>query len=105
MSPTTPEPWPLRSEDLATFQSYDAPTRSLVLRLVGHSGGPTETDWAMLAAHPQAQAIASRLLTLPAYEPVPYGEDDDDDIEPVPYNEGGPPYDTIVPIPRDEDEK
>lgn len=73
--------WSLRSEDLATFQSLDRPTRHLILRLLHE---PADSDWASLAAHPQGKALASWLLELPAYREVP---DDEDDTPPDPQYE------------------
>lgn len=64
--------WEMRGIDLETFRALDRPTRHLILRLLD---SPTESDQAALAAHPQGKALASWLLTLPAYVDVP---DDDD---------------------------
>lgn len=56
--------WPLRDVDLETFQALDRQTRQLILRLLD---SPTDEDHAALAEHTQGKALASWLLTLPAY--------------------------------------
>lgn len=59
--------WPYAREDLATFESFDKPTRLLVLTLLGTFGEIPEEAHAALALHPNAQLIATWLMTLPPY--------------------------------------
>lgn len=75
----TAEKWAMRDIDLETFKAFDNPTRQLVLRLLD---SPTDRDWDSLGQHVQGKAIASWLLTLPAYAPTPYNEDDEDEVTP-----------------------
>jgi hypothetical protein len=95
--------WELRDVDLETFKALDRSTRHLILRLLD---SPTDRDWQELASHPAGKALASWLLTLPAYTAVPHNDEDDedDDIPRVPYSKGGAPYTDIVPIPHDQDD-
>jgi hypothetical protein len=65
-------------EDLATFLGLDAPTRNLVLRLLGLLDGPTEADHDELARHPQSAILAGWLLTLPAYRRADRDDEGDD---------------------------
>lgn len=74
MSATTE--WPLRAEDLHTFEALNRPTRHLILRLLGMNGQPTGADFEELNAHPQGKALASWLLELPAYAAQPESDDE-----------------------------
>lgn len=55
---------------LATFHSLEPETRSLVLRILGAFGPPTERDHAELAAHPAGRSLARWMLSLPPYAEV-----------------------------------
>lgn len=67
--------WPeMRGDDLATFQSQDAQTRSLILRLLD---SPTDADHEELQSHPNGAMLASWLLELPAYQNSPDPGDED----------------------------
>ncbi|TDZ87355.1 hypothetical protein DE4585_00347 [Mycobacteroides salmoniphilum] len=65
--------WDTKDADLETFQMLDAPTRSLILRMLDE---PTDDDHAALGSHPRAAMIASWLLTLPPYRNINGYEDD-----------------------------
>lgn len=68
--------WPLRDADRAVFDTLDRPARQLVLRLLGFGGMPTEADFDALKQHPQGTALASWLMTLPAYANAPEYDDE-----------------------------
>jgi hypothetical protein len=78
MSASEQVDWELQAEDLATFQSFDGATRSLVLRLCGQYGDPTEADFKALGDHPQSQMLANWLLTLPTYRATRLDDEEDD---------------------------
>ncbi|MDL9944271.1 hypothetical protein QSJ19_01465 [Gordonia sp. ABSL11-1] len=65
--------WPTQDVDLETFQSLDAPTRSLILRMLDD---PTDSDHQALTDHPNSKMLATWLLQLPPYQSA-YDEEED----------------------------
>ena len=66
-SPADPLSRGISQTPTVVLGSLDKPTRTLVLRLIGGLGGPTEADFAALDAHPNSVTLATWLLRLPAY--------------------------------------
>ena len=73
--------WPLRDEDLATFQALDEPTRDLIASLLDEDPAVREAAQAALDRHPQRETLTDWLRQLPAYRD---GYDDGDDLRSSP---------------------